>query len=325
MKKKIFERVVSKKMENTRLDVYLLTGGIGLSRSRTEKLIKEGGVLVNGKRSKPGYKVKEGDHIYAEFAIYEPIKLIAQDLPLSVVYEDEDVIVIDKPKGLVVHPAKGNLAGTLVNILLARYKKLPTSEQKQRPGIVHRLDKDTTGLIVVAKSERALLSISRQLEDKTAKRTYVAFVWGNVPVDEGIVDAPIGRHPVERTKMAVTFFHSRNAITHFKVIKRYGDLATKLEIKLETGRTHQIRVHMEHMGYPIIGDDTYSGREPRKILHIVPQKYKSHIVDILNIIDRQALHAAKLTFFHPGLGRRVSFEAELPDDMQRLEDYLDRI
>lgn len=325
MQKKVFERVVSKKMENTRLDMYLVSGGIGLSRSQTEKLIREGKVLVNGKKSKPGYRIKEGDHIYAEFVVYEPIKLVAQDLPVPVIYEDDDIIVINKPKGLVVHPAKGNATGTLVNFLLAKYKKLPTSEQKQRPGIVHRLDKDTTGLLVVAKSKRALLSLSRQLEDKTAKRTYIAFVWGSVPMDEGTIDAPIGRHPVERTKMAVTFFNSRNAITHFRVIRRYGSLATKLEINLKTGRTHQIRVHMEHFGYPIIGDEVYSGRDSRKILHIVPAELKTHVVNILKIIDRQALHAAALTFFHPGLGRKVTFESELPDDMKELEEYLEKI
>ncbi len=312
-------------MENTRLDMYLLKGGIGLSRSRTEKLIKEGKVLVNGKKSKPGYKVKEGDHIYAEFEVYEPIKLIAQELPVPVIYEDDDVIVINKPKGLVVHPAKGNATGTLVNFLLAKYRKLPTSEQKQRPGIVHRLDKDTTGLMVVAKSQKALFSLGRQMEEKTARRTYIAFVWGKVPLDEGTVDAPIGRHPVDRTKMAVTPFNSRMAITHFKVMKRYKELGTKLQLNLHTGRTHQIRVHMEYLGYPIIGDETYSGRDPRKILRIVPSSYKAEVAEILKIIDRQALHAARLTFFHPGLGRRVTFEVELPDDMQSLEDYLEEI
>ena len=310
-------------MENTRLDMYLLKGGIGLSRSRTEKLIKEGKVLVNNKKSKPGYRVKEGDHIYAEFEVYEPLRLIAEDLPVDVIYEDEDVLVINKPKGLVVHPAKGNATGTLVNFLLARYKKLPTNQQKQRPGIVHRLDKDTTGLMVVAKSERALYSLGRQMEEKTAKRTYITFVWGSVPLDAGTVDAPIGRHPVDRTRMAVTPFHSRSAITHFRVLKRYGKLATKLELNLHTGRTHQIRVHMEYMGHPVIGDEVYSGRDPRKILQVVPPSMKKHVTEVLNLIDRQALHAARLTFFHPGMGKKVTFETELPEDMQKLEEYLE--
>lgn len=325
MQKRFFERVVSKKMENTRLDMYLLKGGIGLSRSKTEKLIEEGKVLVNGKRSKPGYKVKEGDHICAEFEIYEPIKLIAQELPVPVIYEDDDVIVINKPRGIVVHPAKGNTAGTLVNFLLAKYKKLPTNKQKQRPGIVHRLDKDTTGLIVVAKSDRALYSLGRQMEEKTAKRTYIAFVWGKVPLDSGTVDAPIGRHPVDRTKMAVTPFKSRLAITHFKVIERYGDIATKLELNLHTGRTHQIRVHMEYLGYPVIGDEMYSGRDARKILKVVLPSFKNYVSNILRIITRQALHAARLTFFHPGLGREVTFEVDLPDDMMKLQEYLELI
>ncbi len=322
MEKRVFERVVSKKMENTRLDMYLLRGGIGLSRSKTEKLIKDGKVLVNDKVSKPGYKVKEGDHIYVEYEIYEPIRLIAEDLPVPIVYEDNDVLVINKPKGLVVHPAKGNATGTLVNFLLAKYKKLPTNEQKQRPGIVHRLDKDTTGLMVVAKSERALYSLGRQMEEKTARRTYIAFVWGSMPLESGTVDAPIGRHPVDRTRMAVTPFHSRNAITHFKVLKRYGSIATKLELNLHTGRTHQIRVHMEYFEHPIIGDETYSGRDPRKILRVVPPAQKEHVANILKIIDRQALHAARLTFFHPGMGHRVTFEVDLPDDMTKLEEYL---
>jgi len=319
---KVFERIVSQKMEGTRLDVYLVISGIGVSRSRVEKLIKEGVVLVNGKPSKPGYKIKAGDRIYARFEIEEKLPVIAEDLPVPVIYEDNDIIVINKPKGMVVHPAKGNITGTLINALLARYRDLPKTSDKTRPGVVHRLDKDTTGLLVVAKSERALRSLGRQMEEKTARRIYWAIVWGRIANDEGTIEAPIGRHPIDRTRMAVTFFKSRSAITHYKVLKRYGEIATLLEVKLETGRTHQIRVHMEYIEHPVVGDFVYSGRDTRKIFRSVPSKYNQMVKNILEIIDRQALHAKILSFYHPGKGAQVTFETDLPEDMKKLIDYL---
>ena len=319
---KVFERIVSQKMEGTRLDVYLVISGIGVSRSRVEKLIKEGVVLVNGKPSKPGYKIKAGDRIYARFEIEEKLPVIAEDLPVPVIYEDNDIIVINKPKGMVVHPAKGNITGTLINALLARYKDLPKTSDKTRPGVVHRLDKDTTGLLVVAKSERALRSLGRQMEEKTARRIYWAIVWGRIAHDEGTIEAPIGRHPIDRTRMAVTFFKSRSAITHYKVLERYGEIATLLEVKLETGRTHQIRVHMEYIEHPVVGDPVYSGRDTRKIFRSVPSKYNQMVKNILEIIDRQALHAKILSFYHPGKGAQVTFETDLPEDMKKLIDYL---
>ena len=319
---KVFERIVSQKMEGTRLDVYLVVSGIGVSRSRVEKLIKEGAILVNGKPSKPGYKIKAGDRIYARFEIEEKLPVIAEDLPVPVIYEDNDIIVINKPKGMVVHPAKGNITGTLINALLARYKDLPKTSDKTRPGVVHRLDKDTTGLLVVAKSERALRSLGRQMEEKTAKRIYWTIVWGRIANDEGTIEAPIGRHPIDRTRMAVTFFKSRSAITHYKVLERYGEIATLLEVKLETGRTHQIRVHMEYIEHPVVGDPIYSGRDTRKIFRSVPSKYNQMVKNILELIDRQALHAKILSFYHPGKGTQVTFETDLPEDMEKLIDYL---
>ncbi len=325
MVKKTFERVVSRKMQNTRLDLYLIKGGIGLSRSGAERLIKEGKVTVNGKETKPGYKIKEGDRIYAEFEIKEPYSVVVENFPVPIVYEDDDVIIVNKPKGLVVHPAKGNVTGTLVNALLGRYKNLAGTSDKTRPGIVHRLDKDTTGLMVVAKSEKALISLGRQMEEKSARRTYIAVVWGIISNNSGTVEAPIGRHPIDRKRMAVTPFKSRNAITDFIVLKRFAKIATLLQLNLHTGRTHQIRVHLEYIDHPVVGDPTYSGRDPRKIFHVVPSIFNGEVREILNLIDRQALHAWQLSFFHPGKNQRVSFEVDLPDDMKGLIEYLTAI
>ena len=321
--KRTFERIVSEKMAGTRLDVYLIKSGIGLSRSKVEKLIEEGYVKVNEATSKPGYKVKKGDHIYAEYEIEEKAIIIAQDIPIPVIYEDDDIVVVDKPIGMVVHPAKGNFEGTLINALLARYKDLPKTTDKTRPGIVHRLDKETSGLIIVAKTDRALRSLARQMEEKIARRIYWAVVWGAIPLDEGVIEAPIGRHSIDRKRMAVTPFHSRPAITEYKVIKRYRKLCTFLEVNLKTGRTHQIRVHFEYLGYPIVCDPTYSGRDSRKILNVVHPKEAPHVKKILEIMKRQALHAKELHIIHPLRREPVTFKSPLPPDMKNLIEYLE--
>jgi 23S rRNA pseudouridine1911/1915/1917 synthase len=319
---RVFERVVAEKSHGIRLDVYLVRSGIGLSRSQAEKLIKEGKVLVNGRPSKPGYRVHTNDHIVARFEVLERPPILAQDIPVPVVYEDDDIVVINKPVGMVVHPARGNLEGTLINALLAKYKDLPKTTDKTRPGVVHRLDKETSGLLVVAKTDRALRSLARQMEEKTSKRIYWAIVWGAVPQREGIIEAPIGRHSVDRKRMAVTPLHSRPAITEYRVLKRYDRVATWLEVSLKTGRTHQIRVHFEYLGYPIVGDPTYSGRNTRKIFQVAPPECAEVVKEVLDIIKRQALHAYRLSFIHPATGMPMTFEVEPPDDFQNLLNFL---
>ncbi len=323
---KRFERVVSEKNARMRLDQYLVISGIGLTRSQVDQLIKSGKVWVNGQPApKPGYRVKAGDHIVAEFEVRDKLEIRPQEIPVPIVYEDEDVVVINKPAGMVVHPAKGNLEGTLINALLARYPALPTTSDKTRPGVVHRLDKETSGVMVVAKTDRAVRSLARQMAEKVARRVYLAVVWGNLERTEGVIEAPIGRHPIDRKRMAVTPFASKPAITEYRVLRRFGLLATSVEVSLKTGRTHQIRVHFEYLGHPVVGDPTYGGRDPRKIFHQVPSRYREQVREILQIMPRQALHAWRLRFRHPRDGSWVEVEAPLPEDLQRLLDYLSRV
>jgi 23S rRNA pseudouridine1911/1915/1917 synthase len=318
---KVFEREVSEKMRGTRLDQYLVSGGIGISRNQAEKLIREGVVRVNDAPSKPSYKVKPGDRIFAKFMVDEKPEVVVQDFPIPIVYEDDDVVVINKPADMVVHPAKGNVKNTVINALLGRYR-LPSTGNKARPGIVHRIDKDTTGLMVVAKTDTAVRSLGRQMEEKKAKRTYLTAVWGSLPQEEGEIQAPIGRHSIDRKRMAVTPFRSKPAWTDYKVMERFERLATLVQVKLRTGRTHQIRVHFEYLGYPVIGDKVYSGRTTRKILQKVPPEHAEHVGKILEIMERQALHAHRLAFIHPRKGVPLEVEAPIPEDLSNLITYL---
>ena len=289
-----------------RLDKYLTKYSELTRRSRVQQLIDEGNCEVNGKQEKANYKVKVGDDVILKEEEQVELGVIAQDIPLDVRYEDEDVIVINKPKGMVVHPANGNQSGTLVNALLHHCKDLSGINGVMRPGIVHRIDKDTTGLIIVAKNDKAHLSLSEQLQKKTVNRLYYALVHGNIGHDFGTIDAPIGRDEKDRQKMAVTSKNSKDAKTHFKVIERFGKF-TLVECRLETGRTHQIRVHMRYIEHPVAGDEKYAYRKTLQT-------------------NGQLLHAHQLTFVHPRTGEKIVVNAPLPPQfeqvLQELRDNL---
>lgn len=294
--------IVNENDKGKRLDIYIAENFNELSRTMIKKLIESNNILVNDKSEKVSYKVQANDNISIDVPEAKETKLKAQEIPLDIIYEDSDIIVVNKPKGMVVHPANGNPDGTLVNAILSICKNsLSGIGGELRPGIVHRLDKDTSGLIIVAKNDKAHINMSEQIKERNVKKTYIALVRGNVPEEEATINMPIGRSTKDRKKMAVTK-NGKQAITHFKVLKRYSKY-TLLEIKIETGRTHQIRVHMAHIGHPIIGDELYG------------------YVDE-NLIKRQALHAYGLKFKQPRTKEVLAFKAEIPDDMKILIEKL---
>lgn len=294
----------SQEIQGQRIDVFAAQQLEVISRSYIQKLIAAEYVKVNGKVVKANYKLQCGDAIEIILPELEPIEVAAENIPLDVLYEDEDVIVINKPRGMVVHPAPGNYSGTLVNALLNHCENLSGINGKIRPGIVHRLDKDTSGVMVAAKSDRAHASLAGQIKDRTASRKYLAIVHGNLEQDHGVINAPIGRHPTDRKKMAVVFTNSKEAVTRFTVISRFGAY-TLVECKLLTGRTHQIRVHMAYIGHPVAGDPVYGPLKPQFA------------------IAGQALHARELTFQHPVTNETLAFAAPLPEDMRRILDKLE--
>ena len=290
-----------------RLDAFLARSVENMSRSGAQKLLEEGHVLLRGKPGKKNDKLQPGDEIRVTIPEPKPVDIVAKDIPLNIVYEDEDVLVINKPKGLVVHPAAGHQDDTLVNgLLYAMGDDLSGINGELRPGIVHRIDKDTSGLLAVAKNDLAHAVLASQLKDHTMARTYEAIVCGSFREDSGTVDAPIGRHPSDRKKMTVTARNSREAVTHWEVVARYRGY-THVRCRLETGRTHQIRVHMAHIGHPILGDTVYGHKKPE-----LGQ-------------DSQCLHAGLLCFRHPRDGRPVVVQAELPEYFRQVITKLEKM
>lgn len=295
--------MVSKEEENNRIDSYLAKKKDELSRVAVQRLMEEEKILVNGKKMKPSYKIQEADKITVEEEKPKEIELKAQDIPVEIIYEDKDIIVVNKPKGMVVHPANGNPDGTLVNAIMAICKdSLSGIGGEIRPGIVHRIDKDTSGILIVAKNDKAHIHLSEQIKKHEVQKTYLAMVRGIVKENEATINMPIGRSTRDRKKMAVTK-NGKEAITHFKVIERFPKHnCTLLEVKIETGRTHQIRVHLSQIGYPILGDTVYSNGKNEWG------------------IQGQCLHAKSLKFKHPITGKEMFLEAELPEYFKKIVD-----
>ena len=299
----MIKNITVNKEEKNRLDSYIAKEDKNLSRSMIQKLLDENKITVNGNNVKASYKVQLGDKIQIEIEPPKEIKLEAEDIPIEVVYEDKDIIVVNKPKGLVVHPANGNPDGTLVNAIMAICKdSLSVSGGELRPGIVNRLDKDKSGLLIVAKNDKAHIEMSEQIKDRKVKKTYIALVRGTIAENEATINMPIGRSTRDRKKMAVSK-NGKEAITHFKVLNRYTTSKasyTLLEVKIDTGRTHQIRVHMAEIGHPVIGDMVYSnGRNEFGI-------------------EGQCLHAQKLEFTHPITQKEMKLEAKIPEYFENI-------
>ena len=291
-----------------------------LSRSLANEQIKAGQVLVNGQVKKAKYTVQEGDVVTYHVPEPEVLEYIAENLPLEIIYQDEDVAVVNKPQGMVVHPSAGHTSGTLVNALMYHIKDLSGINGVLRPGIVHRIDKDTSGLLVVAKTPEAKRKLGLQFFNKTTHRSYNALVWANFVEDEGRIEGNIGRDPRDRLRMAVFPPDSKTgkpAVTHYRVLERFG-YVTFVECILETGRTHQIRAHMKHIGHPMFGDERYGGTEILRGER--SSTYKAYIQNCLKLCSRQALHARTLGFVHPTTGEQMDFTSPMPQDMEQLLD-----
>ena len=300
----MYKYIVKNESQGKRLDKYVTEQNTEITRTAVQRLIDEKNILVNGKEQKASYKVNENDVVEVEVPEPKKIEIKAEDIPIEVIYEDSDIVVVNKPKGMVVHPGNGNLDGTLVNAIMAKCEgSLSGIGGEIRPGIVHRIDKDTSGLLIVAKNDKAHVNLSEQIKEHKVKKTYIALVRGVVKENEATIDMPIGRSKTDRKKMAVCK-DGKNAVTHIKVLKRWEHY-TLLQVNIETGRTHQIRVHLSYIGYPIIGDYTYSNG-----------KNEFGVVG-------QCLHAQKLEFKHPTTNKIMKLEAPLPEYFQEIIQKLD--
>ena len=318
-----FRFEVDKGQSLLRIDKYLTDKIAYISRNRIQDAADAGNILVNGKPAKSNYRVKPADVITIVLS-YPPSSIVItpEDIPITIVYEDEDMIVINKQPGLVVHPGVGNYEGTLLNAIAFHLKDNPDFDPNDsRVGLVHRIDKDTSGLLLIAKTPNAKTKLGKQFFDKTIKRTYNALVWGNIKEDEGTITGDLGRDP--RDRMLFTVFAegenplAKHAVTHYRVLERLG-YVTLVECRLETGRTHQIRVHMKHIGHTLFNDERYGGNEILKGNRTA--KYQQFIRNCFEICPRQALHAKTLGFIHPTTGQEMYFESELPQDMQQLTE-----
>ncbi len=312
----------SKGQEPLRVDKFLMNFIENATRNKIQKAAKEGNIYVNDVVVKQNYKVKAGDEVKVlfEHPPYEML-LTPEDIPLNIVHEDDDVLVVNKPAGMVVHPGHGNYSGTLINALVFHFDNLPNNSSN-RPGLVHRIDKDTSGLLVVAKTEHAMTHLSKQFFNKTSSREYLALVWGNVEDDQGTIEGHIGRHPKNRLQNTVFLEDDADekgkpAVTHYKVIERLG-YVTLLSCKLETGRTHQIRVHLKHIGHTLFNDERYGGDKILKGTHF--SKYKQFVDNCFKTLPRQALHAKTLGFEHPVSGEWLSFDSDIPKDISDCVD-----
>lgn len=300
-----------------RVDKFLMNFIENATRNKIQKAAKTGNIYVNDVQVKQNYKVKAGDvvQVMFEHPPYEFL-LTPEDIPLDIVYEDDTLLVVNKPAGMVVHPGHGNYSGTLINALVYHFDNLPNNSS-DRPGLVHRIDKETSGLLVIAKTEDAMTHLSKQFFDKTSEREYVALAWGNVEEDEGRIEGNIGRHPKNRLQNTVyegeEAEKGKPAVTHYKVLERFG-YVTLVSCKLETGRTHQIRVHLKHIGHTLFNDERYGGNKILKGTTFT--KYKQFVENCFKVLPRQALHAKTLGFVHPKTGEKLSFNSETPEDIQ---------
>ncbi|MBM4274675.1 MAG: RluA family pseudouridine synthase [Deltaproteobacteria bacterium] len=314
----VISLIVGESESGPRLDQYLARR-LGWSRARLQKLLKSGLVTLNGRPAAASHRVRAGEALQVTLLPPEPSSLIPEALPLDVVYEDRDLIVVNKPPSLVVHPAPGHRGGTLLNALLAHCPELKEMGDVSRPGLVHRLDKDTSGLLVAAKTELAHQALVRQFQEREVRKRYLALVWGRLPQKSGRIEGIVGRHPTQRQKMSVHSRRGKEAVTLWQVVREFPGPLTLVELTPQTGRTHQLRVHLASLGHPVLGDATYGGGVSR--LKAAPPR----LSPLRPLVRRQLLHAWRLGFTHPRSGEELNWEAPLPEDFQNTVDFLEGV
>ena len=313
-----YKFVADKGQSPLRVDKFLMNFIEHATRTKIQKAAADGNIKINGNVVKSNYKVKAGDTVTVEYSSpKKEFELIPEDIPLNIVYEDDDLLIVYKEAGMVVHPGFGNYSGTLVNALAFHFKNLPNMGEEDRPGLVHRIDKNTSGILVIAKTEYSMSVLAQKFADRVLNRTYIALVWGNLKEDEGSITGHIGRSLKNRKVMSVfeDGAHGKHALTHYKVLERFG-YTTLVECKLETGRTHQIRAHFKHIGHPLFNDEEYGGNQILKGTTFT--KYKQFVQNCFKICPRQALHAKSLAFSHPINGEDMQFDSEISEDMMQL-------